>query len=494
MGLDIVTNIMAQDASNNLSVNEANMQNSLEKLSSGYQINKAADDASGLVISQHLQAQIGGFQQAQANTQSAINVVQTADGALNEVGAILQRINTLAVESANTSATDSTAQQAAQAEVNQSLDSLVSIAQTTVYGDNQLLVNGTSATVNYTFQVGADNTSASQVAFSVTALNLANLGLVNDSLSLASSAASDGIASATATGLAVGSGYTFSLSASAVTTAEVASTGVQGYGNGSFLVGSTAVTFSLELNGSSSVALVTFAANATYSLASVAYTITSDLQTAGYSATAVNISFATGSGTTFTITDATSGAAGSIVLNGLSANLASLGLTAGTYTGTSSAGLSINGGATVDISAAQNTSGTVVDYAVGGSTIAITLNGPIANNATFLGTADYNNYKDLNLVNFSVTSSTAITTITNAIQTVSAMRGTLGAYQNELQHVSDNESVMIQNLQASNAQIEDTNMASQMVNFTQDQVLVQAGVSMLAQANQIPQMVLKLLG
>ena len=119
MGLDIVSNVMAQTASNSLSINEANMQSSLQKLSSGYQINKAADNASGLVISQHLQAQIGGFQQAQANTQSAINVVQTADGALNEVGAILQRINTLAVESANTSATDTTAQQAAQAEVSQ---------------------------------------------------------------------------------------------------------------------------------------------------------------------------------------------------------------------------------------------------------------------------------------------------------------------------------------------------------------------------------------
>ena len=106
MGLDIVSNIMAQDASNSLSVNETNMQDSLDKLSSGYQINKAADDASGLVISQHLQSQIGGFQQAQANTQSAINVVQTADGALNEVGTILQRINTLAVEAANTTATD----------------------------------------------------------------------------------------------------------------------------------------------------------------------------------------------------------------------------------------------------------------------------------------------------------------------------------------------------------------------------------------------------
>ena len=75
-----------------------------------------------------------------------------------------------------------------------------------------------------------------------------------------------------------------------------------------------------------------------------------------------------------------------------------------------------------------------------------------------------------------------------------SLRGTLGAYQNELQHISDNESVMVQNLQASNAQIADTNMASEMSKFTQDQVLVQAGVSMLAQANQIPQYVLKLLG
>src|ERR1700691_2545228 len=177
MGLNIVTNTMATEASNNISTNEANMQSSLQKLSSGYQINSPADDASGYVISQHLQSQIGGFQQAQANTQSAINVVQTADGALNEVSTILQRINTLAVQSANTSATDPTAQQAAQAEVSQALTSISNIAATTVYGDNQLLVNGTSSTVDYTFQVGNDDTTNSQVSFSVTALNLANLGL-----------------------------------------------------------------------------------------------------------------------------------------------------------------------------------------------------------------------------------------------------------------------------------------------------------------------------
>jgi flagellin len=88
----------------------------------------------------------------------------------------------------------------------------------------------------------------------------------------------------------------------------------------------------------------------------------------------------------------------------------------------------------------------------------------------------------------------ALVQIASAISTVSALQGTLGAYQNELQDVSDNEGVMVQNLQSSNAQIADTNMASEMSTFTQDQVLVQAGVSMLAQANQIPQYVLKLLG
>ena len=100
----------------------------------------------------------------------------------------------------------------------------------------------------------------------------------------------------------------------------------------------------------------------------------------------------------------------------------------------------------------------------------------------------------LGLDGFTVGSAAAISTVTTAISTVSALRGTLGAYQNELQHVSDNEGVMVQNLQSSNAAIQDTNMASEMSNFAQDQVLVQAGVSMLAQANQIPQYVLKLLG
>ncbi len=481
MGLDIVTNTMATEASNNISTNESNMQSSLEKLSSGYQINSPADDASGYVISQHLQAQIGGFQQAQANTQAGINVVQTADGALNEVSSILQTINTLAVQSANTSATDSTAQAADQAEVTQALESIANIAQTTVYGNNQLLVNGTSSTVNYTFQVGADNTSSSQVAFQLTALNLANLGLVTDALTLT---AGNGIGSASATGLGVGSEYTFTTSAG--TGAAVSSGTMQGYA-GSFVTGAAAVTFSVAVNGGSAVT-VTFAANTTFTAASVAWNITSDVTAAGYSASAVSVTY-NNTGGTFGISDATAG--GSIVISGVAANLASVGLTATTITGADAA-ISINGGATVNLTVAQNTTGGVVNYAVSGSTIAVTLSGPLSS-GTLLATADYNNYKDLNLTTFSVTGADAINVINNAIQTVSSMGGTLGAAQNELTDIADNESVMVQNLQSSNAQIQDTDMASQMVMFTQDQTLVQAGVSMLAQANQIPQYVLKLL-
>jgi flagellin len=483
MGLDIVTNIMAQEASNSLATNESNMQNSLEKLSSGYQINKAADDASGLVISQHLQAQIGGFQQAQANTQSAINVVQTADGALNEVGTILQRINTLAVESANESATDSTAQQAAQAEVSQSLTSLVNIAQTTVYGDNKLLVNGTNTMVNYTFQVGNDNSANSQVVFSVTALSLANLGLVDDTLALATGATNDGVKSISASGLAIGSGYKVVIDQGA--TAQLAADKTL---SGSFAAGTgLKTTFTLTVNG----VLATVTINAADTLASFALDITTALKAA--SAGMVSAVTVKATGSSFTIVDATGGGAGTLVIGGLAAALTSLGLVAGTYAGGAGAGVSIGGGATATLLATQNVSGGVVDVAITGGTAVLTLNGPLVS-TSFLGTADYGNGADINSINFSVTAANAITAINSAISTVSALRGSFGAYQNELQHVSDNESVMVQNLQASNAQISDTNMASQMVNFTQDQVLVQAGVSMLAQANQIPTMVLKLLG
>ena len=279
MTLDVNTNLMAIDAANNLATNQANMQGSLEKLSSGYQINNAVDNPAGLVISEHLQSQINGFAQAQANTQNAVTVAQTADGALNEVGSILQTIRTLAVQSANSSGEDTTATTAAQAEVSQALSSIDNIAQTTVFGTNQLLWTGGGAagSLTFNFQVGYGNTGG-QVSFTIGVVSSAALGL-----------------------------------------------------------------------------------------------------------SAINVS-------------------------------------------------------TLD-----------------GAT------GPIAS-------------------------------VHDAIATLSGERGSIGSYQQEFQDIAANESVMQQNLQASVASIKDTNMATEMVKFTQDQILVQAGVSMLAQANTAPQSVLKLLG
>src|SRR3954452_17861921 len=114
MSLRINSNISAMNAYRNLSATDKSMKNSLEKLSSGLRINRAADDAAGLSISQGLQSQIGGLQVAARNSQDGINVVQTADGALNETEAILQRMRDLAVQSSNSDSQDASAQGAAQ--------------------------------------------------------------------------------------------------------------------------------------------------------------------------------------------------------------------------------------------------------------------------------------------------------------------------------------------------------------------------------------------
>ena len=127
----------------------------MAKLSSGYRINKAADDASGLVISENLKSQVSGLQQATRNAQDGISVVQTAEGALSSVQSMLQRIRDLVIQSANTGASDSTARQAAQNEIVQLRDEIDRVANTTSFG-NQRLLNG-----SFGAQAARLNTTAS---------------------------------------------------------------------------------------------------------------------------------------------------------------------------------------------------------------------------------------------------------------------------------------------------------------------------------------------
>lgn len=150
MGLQINTNVAALNSYRNLTNTQGSMQTSLERLSSGLRINRAADDAAGLAISENLRSQVNGLNQATSNAQDGISMVQTAEGAMNEVHSMLQRMRTLAVQAAN--GTNSTQNQAQiQAEVNQLVSEISMVASRTNFNGTKLLGGGAM-----TLQVGAN--------------------------------------------------------------------------------------------------------------------------------------------------------------------------------------------------------------------------------------------------------------------------------------------------------------------------------------------------
>ena len=179
----INTNIMAFNAYRNLNATNDALASSLEKLSSGFRINRAADDASGLVISQNLDKQVSGLKVATQNAQDGISVVQTAEGALTQVNSMLNRIHDLIVQAANTASSDSTARNAAQNEIVQLRDEIDRIGNTTAFGNQNLLdgsfgaqagqltstatglttgitLTGTTADVQFSLNIDAGNTTA----------------------------------------------------------------------------------------------------------------------------------------------------------------------------------------------------------------------------------------------------------------------------------------------------------------------------------------------
>ncbi|MCU1485352.1 MAG: flagellin [Actinomycetia bacterium] len=171
MGLRINQNIAAMNAYRNLTVTDGQMSKSLEKLSSGFRINRAADDAAGLSISEGLRAQVGGLKVAVRNAQDGISVVQTAEGAMSEVHSILQRMRDLAVQASNTGSQDSDARVAAQTEFDQLKTEIDRIGNTTRFGSTKLLDGtlGASASQTGTLQTAnlTTNATAAQHTFTV---------------------------------------------------------------------------------------------------------------------------------------------------------------------------------------------------------------------------------------------------------------------------------------------------------------------------------------
>ena len=391
MGLSINQNIAAVNSYRNLSNTQNDLSKSLEKLSSGFRINRAADDAAGLAISEGLRSQVGGLKVAVRNAQDGISVVQTAEGALTETHAILQRMRDLSVQGSNTGGLSDDAKGSIQSEMGQLKSELTRIADTTQFNGTKLL----DGSYNGKFQVGANVGESISVGVS-TAMSASGLGVSGVDVK--------GGTATTATTVNAVAG-----TAGTVTTAGADLATVDGFDklNGTITVGSKSLD-----------------------LASVKYA-----KPTGVTADDV-------AARTTALTDAVTAAFGT------------------------DASAAITGGALVVTGAAP---------AGGAAATANQVNAASVKFDAATGAED------------------AITKIDAAIKTVSATRSDLGAVQNRFDHTIKNLNVAVENLSASESRIRDTDMASEMVSFTRAQILSQAGTSMLAQANQIPQGVLSLL-
>lgn len=361
----INNNLMAMNTQRQLSVNNSNTAKSVEKLSSGYRINRAGDDAAGLAISEKMRAQIRGLNMASRNSQDAISMVQTAEGALSETHAILQRMRELAVQS-STDTNQTIDRNALNAEFGQLKTEIDDIADKTTY-NNMKLLDGS-------YGVAVDTDSANSTIFAKT-----------------------GVASVAAGGEAAAT-YTFTVAAGELSVSD----------------GTTTV----------------------------------DLGTAASHDGAGTISVAE-FGISIETNDAFTGAG----IDGAIIKMAATG------EGTIQTGANV--GDDMEIS--------IADMSTTGLSV------------------------DASLINDRTNATAALTSVNTAINSVSSERAKLGAIQNRLEHKINNLNTSAENLQAAESRIRDVDMAKEMSEFTKNNILSQAATSMLAQANNAPQNVLKLL-
>ena len=371
MGMSINTNLSALNTYRNLNSTQNDLSKSLEKLSTGLRINRAADDAAGLTISEGLKSQVGGLTVAARNAQDGISVVQTAEGGLTETHSILQRMRDLAVQAGNDS-NNKTSREAISTEVGELQKELTRISQSTNFNGLNLL-DGSNASMK--FQVGANGDASSQITVDLSGANVANV----------------------AKALSAPNGQSFTVAAATAGAADAKFTSTTKDGV------ATEVTVKAFDK--------TFADADEY-------------------AAALN---------------ADKGFAGSFTATVDAGNIAIV---------------------------AKNGGDVTTDEA------ALTDGAPYSTGISFGSAA---------------AAQAAITTIDTQIAQVSSARSSLGAVQNRFDHAINVTNVAKENLTAAGSRITDVDMAQEMVKYTRDNILSQAGTSMLAQANQSTQGVLSLL-
>ena len=397
MAMQIATNVAAINAQRNLAVTGLKMGKVLEKLSSGYRINRAADDAAGLGISEKMRAQIRGNQQAVRNAQDGISMLQTAEGALDEVHSILQRMRELAVQAANGTYAENGAERTSIGqEIDQLKNEIDRIAGATEFNGQQLLTGTLTGTLG-----GA------------TATDL----VVGDTLNTV------GLVMATQIDVSGASAQTYTITSG---------------GAGSLTLTGT------DGSAQTLTGLTDFAVNETkvFNFSNLGVSMT--LQAGPAVKTIAN-----------TITDLTAAANDTIVVTG---------------TGSAQLQVGANNGDNLSISFS--------DMQTAQLGAASDLNALITN--------------DQNVATIAL-AETLLTELDGAIEDVNAQRGELGAAQNRLESVVRSLGVTVENLSAAESRIRDADVAELSSKLVSNQILQQAGLSVLAQANAAPQAALSLL-
>ena len=510
-------NLTAMNSNRMLGLTKNTQARSTEKLSSGYKINRAADDAAGLSISEKMRKQIRGLTQASTNAQDGISAVQTAEGALNEVQDMLQRMNELAVKAANgTNSEDDRSY--IQDEIDQLTTEIDRVAETTKFNETYLLKGDKSVEgkTNYKYSTNVDTISQDLYYFKGGKIETLAAGTFYDDIdSTQTYYANKPVAKAGDT-LPTDSGSAAYIESGVVAAQDLYSK--DGDGNytkiaaGEKIVASETY-YSGTFNSAStfqaltSVAASTVSASANfvvsgktiYDSKGAAFTggtkITADPST--YYATTGNVSImgtsvaysaykTTGTAAQFTDKDGNE-----IAANGLYRYFGD----DGSYKG----GLYLNNEA-ASSAAVEHMVNQSAKFDTGALTLKLHVGADATDNNQITIELDAMSSKSLGINGLQVdgkddtNARNAIETIKEALQKVSTQRSALGAVQNRLEHTIANLDNVVENTTSAESTIRDTDMATEMVKYSNNNILAQAGQAMLAQANQSNQGVLSLLG
>ena len=468
MALTINTNVASLNAQRNLNRSQGLLNQSLERLSTGLRINSAKDDAAGLAISERFTTQIRGLNQAVRNANDGISLAQTSESALAEVTNNLQRIRELAVQSANS--TNSASDRAAlDAEVQQRLAEVDRIASQTSFNGLKVL-DGTFGTA--TFQVGA-NVGESISVNLTTGVRTSQVGQIATATGqvTANALADGGVTIAVGAGQAVSIGASASGSAAdkaaAITAASVPglTATAENAATGAFTTTSTGAgqTYDLDINGTAIYSAYDLNANPALTGGDVATQINLFASQTGVSA-----SFDAGTGDiTLTTTDGRNIVADETLGGGATGGIADA--------------VAAAGGATtlgqITLTATDN----------------ITLTGAFADLG--LGAVIAKDSQTLDNVNISTVggANNTISRVDAALTTISSLRSEFGAIQNRFESTIVNLQTVSESLSASRGRIQDADFAAETAALTKAQILQQAGVAILSQANAQPQLALSLL-